>query len=148
MWQRSYGFFDCTYVFRTTQRNLSLFHQILIAIPTSLRNNRNVHKCLVEKYSNQKKRLFFVELSQCLKEFRYCASGPRCFKIVNFCRTGVEFRQQSIGDLRISQATLYDVARRNHNFWSTYSLTHSLTYSQSHVWRQTRCLKTMTNYCY
>ena len=29
MWQRAYRFFGCTYVCRTTQRNLSLFHQIL-----------------------------------------------------------------------------------------------------------------------
>ena len=59
MWQRSYGVFDCTYACRTTQRILSLFHQILFAIPTSLRNNENVHKCLVEKYSNRKGWLIF-----------------------------------------------------------------------------------------
>ena len=54
MWQRAYGFFDCTHVCRTTQRKVSLFHQILIVILQSLRNNENVHKCLVKKNSNKK----------------------------------------------------------------------------------------------
>ena len=40
MWQRANGFFDCTYVCRTTKRNLSLFHQKLFAIRTSLRSNK------------------------------------------------------------------------------------------------------------
>ena len=65
MWQRTYGFFDCTHVCRTTRRKVSLFHQILIVILQSFRNNENVHKCLVQK----KGRLIFFELSHSLKLF-------------------------------------------------------------------------------
>ena len=50
---------------------------------------------------------------------------------------GVEFHQQSIGDIRISLATFYDVVRRR----KMESKTHSTTHSQSHVWRQKRCQK-------
>ena len=42
------------YVYRTTKRTLSLFHQILSEIPTSLGSNANIYKCLGEKYSNKK----------------------------------------------------------------------------------------------
>ena len=41
-------------------------------------------------------------------------NGQGCSKIVNFCRTNyeyLEFCQQSIGDIRISLASLYDVVR-------------------------------------
>ena len=64
-------------------------------------------------------------------------------------QNGVEFRQQSIGDIRSSVATLYDVARRRATeskfsvYILTHSLMHTLTDSQSHVWRQARCLKIM-----
>ena len=78
------------------------------AISTSLRSNENIYECLVEKYLNIKRiitfcshplkfllpsRFFVFSISflfitkECLKEFRYCASGPGCSKIVNFCRT-------------------------------------------------------------
>ena len=56
-------------------------------------------------------------------------------------QNGVEFRQQSIGDIRSSVATLYDAVRWYQSFWSTYSP----TYSQSHVWRQARCLEKGVN---
>ena len=55
------------YVSRTMQRILASFHQILIAINISY--NENVHKCLVEKYSNNKGWLYFVELFHFLNLF-------------------------------------------------------------------------------
>ena len=58
-------------------------------------------------------------------------------------QNGVEFRQQPIGDIRISLAASYNVVRRRatQSKFLVYILTHALTYSQSHVWRQARCLK-------
>ena len=49
-------------------------------------------------------------------------------------QNGVEFRQQSIGDIRISLATLSDVVQR-HATESKF-LVYIPTHSQSHVWRQ------------
>ena len=51
-------------------------------------------------------------------------------------KTGVEFCQGSIGTIRSSLATSYDVQRRREGFWSTP------THPQRRVWRQARCLKT------
>ena len=61
-------------------------------------------------------------------------------------QNGVEFRQQSIGDIRSSVTTLYDVLRRRatKSKFSVYILTHSRTHSQSHVWRQACCLKILS----
>ena len=51
---------------------------------------------------------------------------------------GVGFRQLSIGDIRISLATSYDVVRRHavllKNWLTTHSPTHSPTHSQSHIY--------------
>ena len=54
-----------------------------------------------------------------MKEFLYCASCPVRLKLSIFGiqklvlhQNGVEFNQQSIGDIRISLATLYDIIRR------------------------------------
>ena len=69
-------------------------------------------------------------------EFRYCASGPGCSNIANFCCTevGVEFSQQSIGDIRISLATLYaDVqCRVMKSKFLVYILTHSTPHALNH----------------
>ena len=89
-----------------------------------------------------------------LKDFRYSASVPKGLysKIVNYCRTeaglnGVEFRQKSIGDIKIILATSHDVARRcAKSFLSTHPLTINPTNPQSRVWRQARCLKMIALY--
>ena len=63
-------------------------------------------------------------------------------------QNGVEFRQLSIGDIRISLATTYDVVRRRSvllkkfaDHKRTHKCTHAHAHAQSHVWRQARCLK-------
>ena len=129
MWQRANGLFDSPYVCGTTKRNLSLFHQILIAIPTSLRNNKNIHKQKKDDYILFPFSEIFITsfflfsisflfiIKECLKEFRYCASGLGCSKIINFCCTEAGFttkwgRISSIGDIRISLGTSYNVVRR------------------------------------
>ena len=111
--------------------------------------------------------LFFVELShslnffitfkifhvfniinECLKEFRYCVRGPGCSKIVNFVVWGrispaVYWWHQNQSSYIVC-TTSCDVVQQNQSFPSTYSLTHSLTHSQSCVWRQAQCLKMKT----
>ena len=63
-------------------------------------------------------------------------------------QNGVEFRQLSIGDIRISLATTYDVVRRRSvllkkfaDHKRTHKCTHAHAHAQSDVWRQARCLK-------
>ena len=50
-------------------------------------------------------------------------------------QNGVEFRQLSIGDIRISLATLYDVVRRRtvllKNWLTTHPHTHTVTYMEA-----------------
>ena len=53
----------------------------------------------------------------------------------------VEFRQSSIGTIRSSLATSYDVWRCRSYLESKFSVYTSPTYSQNRVWRQARCLK-------
>ena len=54
-------------------------------------------------------------------------------------QNGVEFRQQSIGDIRSSVATLYDVVRRRATeskvlvYILTHSRTHKVTYGGRHA---------------
>ena len=60
-------FILCTYVCRVMQSN-----QILISNPTSHWNNKNIHIWVVQKFSKQKKIVFFlVKLSYSLKGFNY-----------------------------------------------------------------------------
>ena len=80
--------------------------------------------------------LFLFVTKECLKEFRYCAYGFGCSKIVNFCCTKAgltwkssEFCQQSIGCIRLILGTFQDVVQQNQSFWSTYSPTWPLTKS-------------------
>ena len=52
-------------------------------------------------------------------------------------QNGVAFRQKSIGDIRISLATLYDVVRRRtvllKNWLTTHTQTHKVTYGGRHA---------------
>ena len=52
-------------------------------------------------------------------------------------QNGVEFRQLSIGDIRISLATPYDVVRRRavllKNWLTTHTHTHKVTYGGRHA---------------
>ena len=58
-------------------------------------------------------------------------------------KNGEEFRQRSIGTIRISLATSYNVWQHREVFGLPI---HLLTpHSQSRVWRQGRCLKIMEN---
>ena len=131
MWQRVYGFFSSTFICRATQSNISLFYQIYISIPTLLFYVFNFGPFMIK---------------ECLKEFRYCASVPGglCFVVQKLAlhQNGVECRQQSICNIRISPATSYvgrratlrNVARKladhaqTHVQTHTYVHTHNTTY--------------------
>ena len=111
MWQRAYGFF--INVCRTTQRNLSLFHQIFFSIPALLWDIEDIHMCSWEMLKSKEdnhngRKLPFSESVFTFKIFLILKILPihnwsknalrssdtvrgvleNCvIKIVNFCRT-------------------------------------------------------------
>ena len=155
-----YWFFLCIYICRAMQTNhLCSFNQILISNPTSLWNDKSIHMSSSEILKT-KKRFYLAKLSYPLKGFnnlqdflRFSLSNraqrssdtvpvvPKAYvlKLSIFVaqrlainQNGVEFRQLSIGDIRISLDTSYDVVRRRavllKNWLTTNSRTHILTH--------------------
>ena len=81
-------------------------------------------------------------IKECLKEFRYCRVVLEAcvLKLSIFVvqklalhQNGVEFRQQSIGNIRISPATSYDVVRRRTMLLENLLITDTHTHTQYHV---------------
>ena len=90
-------------------------------------------------------------IKECLKEFRYCRVVLEAcvLKLSIFVvqklalhQNGVEFRQQSIGNIRISPATSCDVVRRRTMLLENLLITHTHTHTHTiPCIEAARCLK-------
>ena len=97
-------------------------------------------------------------IKDCLKEFRYCrVVREACvLKLSIFVvqklalhQNGVEFRQQSIGNIRISPATSKDVVRRRTMLLENWLITHTHTHAHTKPCIEAaRCLKRQRRDCH
>ena len=115
----------------------------VLSLQTSLSNNENVHMNSSEILNPTKNYLHDFFQIFIIEEVRIlCEWSQRPIFVAQrlaLHQNGVEICQLSIGDIRIVLATSIDVVRRRTVLLkNTHILT--LTHTQSHIWRQVRCL--------